>query len=87
MAVIHSLYREAGTVTIDDNTCKKCGKCIDICPRRCVVHETWLCRCKSKQSIWMYYMWALSNGLPEWQHIDIRPWIVSRRCFTNALLA
>jgi len=32
MAVIHSLYREAATVEIDDRTCKGCGQCAEICP-------------------------------------------------------
>ncbi len=31
MAVIHSMYREAGKVEIDGQRCVKCGKCVDIC--------------------------------------------------------
>lgn len=31
MAVIHSLYREPGTVTVDAATCNGCGECADIC--------------------------------------------------------
>ena len=31
MAVIHSLYREAAKVEIDDRTCKRCGECTRIC--------------------------------------------------------
>jgi ferredoxin len=32
MAVIHSLYREAAKVEIDNRTCKQCGQCTRICP-------------------------------------------------------
>ena len=32
MAIIHSLYREAAKVEIDDRTCKRCGQCAGICP-------------------------------------------------------
>jgi ferredoxin len=32
MAVIHSLYREPGTITIDEKTCRRCGQCANICP-------------------------------------------------------
>ena len=32
MAVIHSRYREAGTVAIDRQTCTDCGCCAQICP-------------------------------------------------------
>lgn len=32
MAVVHSIYREAGTVTIDRDTCSQCGECAAICP-------------------------------------------------------
>ena len=32
MAVMHSLYREPGTVTIDGPRCKQCGQCAEICP-------------------------------------------------------
>ena len=31
MPIIHSLYREAGTVHIDDATCVRCGECASIC--------------------------------------------------------
>lgn len=31
MAVMHSMYREAGKVEIDGQRCAKCGKCVDIC--------------------------------------------------------
>ncbi len=31
MAVMHSMYREAGQVKIDGQSCVKCGKCVDIC--------------------------------------------------------
>lgn len=27
MTVMHSLYREPGTVEIDEDTCKNCGQC------------------------------------------------------------
>lgn len=32
MTVIHSLYKEPGTVTVDRATCKQCGQCALICP-------------------------------------------------------
>jgi NAD-dependent dihydropyrimidine dehydrogenase PreA subunit/nitroreductase len=32
MAVVHSQYREAGTVTIDESTCGQCGLCAQVCP-------------------------------------------------------
>jgi ferredoxin len=32
MAVVHSLYREAGTVRIDEDACSECGQCAEICP-------------------------------------------------------
>jgi NAD-dependent dihydropyrimidine dehydrogenase PreA subunit/nitroreductase len=32
MAVIHSQYREAGRVHIDENTCTQCGQCAKTCP-------------------------------------------------------
>jgi ferredoxin len=32
MAIVHSLYREAGTVRIDETTCTRCGQCAAICP-------------------------------------------------------
>ncbi len=32
MTIIHSLYREAGRVTIDEKTCTQCGACARICP-------------------------------------------------------
>ena len=32
MPVIHSLYSEAGTVTIDYATCTRCGDCVEACP-------------------------------------------------------
>jgi len=32
MTVMHSLYREPGTVKIDEDTCKSCGQCARICP-------------------------------------------------------
>ena len=32
MPVIHSQYREAGTVTIDAATCTRCGACVKKCP-------------------------------------------------------
>jgi ferredoxin len=31
MTVMHSLYREAGTVRIDQGTCQQCGQCVRIC--------------------------------------------------------
>ncbi len=32
MPVIHSLYREAGMVRIDEEACTRCGSCTEICP-------------------------------------------------------
>jgi ferredoxin len=32
MAVIHSQYREAGRVRIDEESCAQCGQCAKICP-------------------------------------------------------
>jgi len=32
MAVVHSLYRESGTVTVDEASCTVCGQCARICP-------------------------------------------------------
>ena len=32
MPVMHSLYREAGVVTVDDSVCSRCGECAAICP-------------------------------------------------------
>jgi nitroreductase/NAD-dependent dihydropyrimidine dehydrogenase PreA subunit len=32
MAIMHSLYREGGTVTIDEQLCSHCAKCAAICP-------------------------------------------------------
>lgn len=32
MPVIHSLYREAGVVRIDEETCPRCGSCAQVCP-------------------------------------------------------
>lgn len=31
MAVMHSLYHEGGTVSIDEKTCTRCGQCVEIC--------------------------------------------------------
>ena len=39
MPVIHSLYREAGTVTIDEDTCRHCGQCAAICPAEVLFFE------------------------------------------------
>jgi ferredoxin len=32
MPIIHSMYRESGTVTIDPGVCTHCGACAEICP-------------------------------------------------------
>ena len=32
MAIIHSMYREAGKVVIDEKSCTQCGLCAKICP-------------------------------------------------------
>ncbi len=32
MAIVHSMYREPGTVSIDRATCTQCGSCARICP-------------------------------------------------------
>ena len=37
MAVIHSLYRGSGVVTIDRQMCKKCGECVRTCPNEVLV--------------------------------------------------
>ncbi len=39
MPVIHSQYREAGTVTIDAATCTRCGACVKICPADVLVMD------------------------------------------------
>ncbi len=39
MAIMHSLYRDAGTVTIDEETCKQCGQCAAICPAHVLVMD------------------------------------------------
>jgi nitroreductase/Pyruvate/2-oxoacid:ferredoxin oxidoreductase delta subunit len=39
MAVMHSLYREAGNVQIDDRTCARCAQCAGICPAEVLVVE------------------------------------------------
>ena len=32
MAIVHSLYREAGVVRIDEEDCSRCGSCAQVCP-------------------------------------------------------
>lgn len=32
MTIVHSMYREAGKVVIDEKTCTNCGSCAKICP-------------------------------------------------------
>ncbi len=32
MAIVHSLYREAGNVVVDEKICTQCGLCAEICP-------------------------------------------------------
>lgn len=32
MTIIHSMYREPGTVAVDEKTCSQCGLCAKICP-------------------------------------------------------
>ncbi len=32
MAVVHSLYREAGKIRIDEDACTRCGECVRVCP-------------------------------------------------------
>lgn len=39
MPVMHSLYREAGKVEIDDRTCARCAQCAGICPAELLVVE------------------------------------------------
>lgn len=43
MAVIHSQYREAGTVRINERTCRQCGLCVKNCPAEVLTMEdlTW----------------------------------------------
>ena len=31
MAIMHSLYREGGTVRIDESACNRCGQCAAVC--------------------------------------------------------
>lgn len=44
MAIMHSLYREGGTVQIDAQTCTRCGQCIRICPAENLCFENDLVR-------------------------------------------
>jgi nitroreductase/NAD-dependent dihydropyrimidine dehydrogenase PreA subunit len=39
MAVMHSQYREGGTVRVDDGTCKRCGLCVGICAAEVLAME------------------------------------------------
>ena len=39
MVVPHSCYRVAGTVRIDEATCKQCGQCAGICPAQVLAVE------------------------------------------------
>lgn len=39
MAIMHSLYREAGNVEIDERTCTQCGQCAGICPAEVLAME------------------------------------------------
>ncbi len=39
MTIMHSLYRESGTVTIDEETCNQCGQCARICPAEVLTME------------------------------------------------
>jgi len=46
MAIIHSQYQKAGTVRIDERTCRHCGICVKICPAEVLTMEdvTWRIR-------------------------------------------
>ncbi|MBN2054739.1 nitroreductase family protein [bacterium] len=37
MAVIHSRFRDSGKATVDHSACILCGRCIEICPGKCLV--------------------------------------------------
>ncbi len=39
MAVMHSIYRESGTVRVDRNICRLCSACVRICPEE-VLYES-----------------------------------------------
>jgi Fe-S-cluster-containing hydrogenase component 2 len=39
MTVIHSIYREPGTIRIDEGLCKQCGQCAGICPAEVLKQE------------------------------------------------
>jgi ferredoxin/nitroreductase len=39
MPVMHSVYRESGTVAIDRDACNRCGQCAGICPTEVLVKE------------------------------------------------
>lgn len=39
MAIMHSLYREAGSVRINPDTCTQCGACAQICPSAVLMME------------------------------------------------
>jgi ferredoxin len=39
MPIMHSVYRESGTVTIHEQTCKQCAQCVRICPADVLVME------------------------------------------------
>ena len=39
MAIMHSLYREAGSVRIDPGICTQCGACAQICPSAVLVMD------------------------------------------------
>jgi nitroreductase/NAD-dependent dihydropyrimidine dehydrogenase PreA subunit len=39
MAVMHSLYRQGGTVSIDEASCNQCGLCANICPTETLAME------------------------------------------------
>ncbi len=39
MAIVHSLYPEAGRVSIDESNCTRCGRCARICPAEVLALE------------------------------------------------
>jgi len=52
MAIIHSQYWKAGTIRIDERTCRHCGLCVKICPVEVLTMEdvTWRIRASDERS-------------------------------------
>ena len=45
--MIHSLYREAGAVRIDEEACTRCGECVRVCPADALAMENGRIRVRS----------------------------------------